>query len=111
MTHRHAGVRDIGNGQQQFALRGVELRNAFVALLDAFRNLLHLRDQGVGGLLFLFQPRDFFAGFVSLRLELLGRGDQFAALFVERAKRVEIESRAAFRGHLGKQIEMLTKVT
>ena len=104
VAHRHAGVRDIGDRQQQFTLCGVELRDAFVTLLDALGNLLHLREQRVRILLFLLQSRDFLASFISLSLELLGRGDQFAALFVEHAKRVKIESRAAFCGHLGKQI-------
>lgn len=103
-------MRDIGDRQQQFTLCGVELSDAFVTLLDALGNLLHLREQRVRILLLLLQPRDFLASFISLSLELLGCGDQFASLFVECAKRVQIERCAAFCGHLGKQIQMFPEV-
>ena len=110
VPHRHAGMRHVRNRQQKLALRRVELSDALVALLDALRNLLHLRDYCVGGLLFFFQRGDFVAGFVALRLELLGRGDQFAPLFVERAKCVQIERGAALFRHFGEHIQVLPEV-
>ncbi len=69
--------------------------DALVGLLDELRNLLHVRDDGVGGLLFFFEAGDFVARFVALRLALLVLGDQLAAFFVERAKSVEIQRGAA----------------
>src|SRR6202158_6396247 len=49
-----AGVRDIGDGEQQFALGGVQLGDALVGLLDEFRDLFLFREDGVGALLLLF---------------------------------------------------------
>src|SRR5208337_4210044 len=66
MTRRHAGMRNVRNGEQQFALSGVQFGDALVGLLDALGKLLHLREDGVRALLFFFEPRDFVAGFIAL---------------------------------------------
>src|ERR1700688_474010 len=110
-THRYAGMRDIRNGKQQLALRIVKLANALIALLDEFRDLSHLRNDGIGRPLFFFEARDFVAGFVALRFALLILCDEFATLFVQSAESVEIEGGAAFGSHVRKNVEVLTKVT
>src|ERR1700722_2698129 len=110
-THRHAGMRNIRNSKQQLALGFVKLANALIALLDEFRNLFHLRNDGIGRLLFFFEARDFVAGFVALRFALLILCDELATLFVESAESVEIQGGAAFGSHVRKNIEVLTKVT
>ena len=110
-THRHAGMRDIRNREQQLALRIVKLGNALIALLDEFRDLFHLRNDDVSRLLLFFEPCDFFAGFVALGFALLVFCDELATFFVECAERLKIQCGAAFGSHIRKKIEMLTKVT
>jgi len=53
-----------------------------------------------------FERRDFFAALFPLRFELLGRGDEFAALLVELAKSVQVQHGAAPLRHLGEVIQV-----
>ena len=104
-------MRHVGNGQQQFALAGVECGNSFVGPFYTLRDLLHFRNEGVRVLFFLLQAGDFVAGLVALGFELFGGSDQFAAFFVERAETIQIEGHAALLRHLGKDVQVLAEVT
>ena len=103
-------MRNVRNGEQQFALRGVQFGDALVGPLDAFGKLLHLRKDGVCALLFFFEARDFVTGFIALRLAMLVFGNKFAPLFVQRAKAVEFECDVAALRHLGEDVQMFPEV-
>ena len=108
---RHGGVRNIGNGKQQFALRGIQCGDALVGLLDELGDLLHFRDQRVGVLLFFLEACNLVAGFVALRLALLVGGDQLATLLVERAKSIQIErGMSALLRHFGEDVEVVSEI-
>ncbi len=81
-------MRNIGDGEKKFPLRGVQSGDALVRLLDTFGDLFHFGDERIGVLLILLEAGNLFAGLVALGFKLLGRGDEFAALLVERAKSV-----------------------
>ena len=104
-------MRHIGNSEQKFALPGVKFRDAFVRCLDLLRDLLHLRNQWIGALFFFFPACDFIARFVALCFALFIRGDQFAPLFVQRTKSIQVERNIAPLRHFGKNIEMFAKIT
>ena len=78
---------------------------------DAIRNLFHLREQLVCVFFCFFPARDFIAGFVPLGLELLGRGNQFSPLLIQRSESVEIQDDPALLRHIGKDIQMVTEIT
>ncbi len=101
---------DVGNGEQEVALGGVQFRNAFIGLLDALGNLLHFSDERVGVFLFLLEARDFVASLVALCFQLLGRSDEFAALLVELTKSVQVERGIALLRHFGEHIEVIPKI-
>src|SRR5713226_9265587 len=109
-AHGNGGVRKVGNSKQQVTLRGVQRGDALVGLLDAFGNQLHFGDQRVGVLLFFLEAGDFFTGFVPLRFEQSGRGDELAAFLVELAKSVQVERGTAVLRHFGENIQMVPKV-
>src|SRR5437879_7323003 len=57
-THGHGRMRNIGDSEEKFALRGVEFGDALIGLLDALRNLLHFSDDGVGVFLLLLRSEE-----------------------------------------------------
>src|SRR5438046_7735736 len=109
-AHGHGRMWNIGDGEEKFALRGVEFGDALVGLLDALGNLLHFGNEGISVFLLFLQAGDFLAGFIALRLELLGCGDEFAALFVELAKGVQVKRGATPFRHFGKDIKMISEI-
>src|SRR5437660_6035779 len=109
-THGHGRMRNIGDSEEKFALRGVEFGYALIGLLDALRNLLHFSDDGVGVFLLLLEAGDFFAGLVAPRFELLRRSDEFAALLVELTKSVQVQSGAALLRHFGEDFEVVSEI-
>src|SRR5712691_8073035 len=100
LAHRHRGVRQVGNREQELARALVKLRDMLVVLLDLLGDALHLRDESGSILAGLFPPRDLLAGFVALGLEPLGRCDQLAALAIERPKPLQVQSDTAVTRHL-----------
>src|SRR5439155_9401470 len=109
-THGHGRMRNIGDSEEKFALRGVEFGYALIGLLDALRNLLHFSDDGVGVFLLLLEASDFIAGLVALCFELLRCSDEFAALLVEFAKGIKVERAAALLRHIGEDVQVISEI-
>ena len=82
----------------------------FVRELDLLGNALHLREQVVGVFSGALAAGDLFAGAIALGLQALGCGDALAPFAVERAKRVEIDLRAAIGGHSLEVGQMLAEI-
>ena len=109
-AYRHGRVQQVGHGEHEIPLLRVQLRNPFVYFLYVGREPLQIRGDASDFLACLHAPRNFVAGFVTLRLAVLVGGDELAALFVNGAEGVEVESEVAAPGHLRKEVEIFPKV-
>ena len=109
-AHGHRRMRNVGNGEQEFALSGIERGNALVGLSNALGNQLHLRDQLIRVLFLFLEAGNFVAGLVALRFELLGGGDELAAFLIQSAKAVQIEGHSPLLRHFSEDFQMITKV-
>src|SRR5271165_2192532 len=87
----NARMRKIRYGQKNFAYAGIQVGNPFIGSFYLVGNQFHFRDQSIGGLFVLLQPRNFIAGPVPLCFALFVGGNQLAPFFVEPQKSFDIE--------------------
>ena len=110
VSYRYRCVWHIRNRQQEFPLFRVQFRDALVRGPDALRDLLHLRDPRIGILFLFFEPRNFLAGFVALRLQRLGLRDERSPLLIKRPEPIQIQCRSPSLGHAREHIQMISKI-
>ena len=110
-SHWHAGVRNVGDGEQELFQALVEFVDVLVVALESIGNFLHLRQKLRGVFAGSFLARNFFAGAVALGLQALGGGDELAARGVNLAKGREVQSDAAIARHLFNRVEVLPYVS
>ena len=103
-------MRHIRHGQHEFSQARVQRRNIFVGALDLFGDALHFSQQLRGVFAGFFAARDLFAGFVARGFQALDGRDAVAPFAIERAKRVEVDARAAPRGHLLEFAQVLAEI-
>ena len=107
VADRDRGMREIRDGEEEQAQALVEFGDALVELLDLLRGLLHLGGDRGDVFAGLLAAADVLAGAIAEGLELLGFGDQAAALAVDRLEALEVDRDAAVFRHFADDVEMV----
>src|SRR6202050_628507 len=110
-SHRHAGVRNIRDGEQKLFQAFVQLVDTLVVALQALGDFFHQRQKLRGVFAGSFLSRNFFAGAIALGLQALGGGDELAPLGVNLAKGCQVQRDAAVARHLFNGVEVLPYVS